>query len=95
MQGKYGPGKCSLVGKNPTEQALINQDIRNAMRSHADTWFWNRGGIDKHIRSFHSFHINDVQELRNMMHDATMQLRRAGGAVNQEISTEVDLLELT
>ena len=81
-----------MVGKNPTGQSLINQEIRGALRSHADTWFWNRGGIDKYLRSLH---VDQVSELQRMMHDSAMQLREHGGAVYQETSTEVELLELT
>jgi len=40
-------------------------------------------------------HVDHVSELQRMMHDSAMQVREHGGAVYQETSTEVELLELT
>jgi len=55
---------------NPKDQARVNKELRDAVRSHAEVWQWRKGGLERHLSKMEN---KVLKEFFSVMHTASLQ----------------------
>ena len=80
---------ASLICKTTDEQAAINSELREAARSHVETWEWKNGGIKPHLEQMN---VVTLRTMVRVFHSASLKITEQ---CCRKTSDSEELLDLT